>query len=117
MNDSDVQSDDHLFKIAEAHGRGAKDNHERNNSPSLKAKVSVPIDNRNQLSTPVMIAAIICFFVAGIIGGLAIGIANTANDKAGQARMEARLAQEDLIMLRAAVRAAGIHAETASDHD
>jgi hypothetical protein len=43
--------------------------------------------------------------------------AATANDRSGQARMEARLAQEDLIMLRAAVKAHGVSVETAQDHD
>jgi Na+/melibiose symporter-like transporter len=47
----------------------------------------------------------------------AASAAAVANDRSSQARMEARLAQEDLIMLRAAVRARGITVETAGDHE
>jgi hypothetical protein len=48
----------------------------------------------NSLSTPVAIAAIVVFFAAGVMGGIAISIANSADDKAVIAEREARLAQE-----------------------
>ena len=105
--------DEQLASFRKAEGA---DDHSVTHTQTVSGPTAT-FDNRTQISTPVAVAAIICFFVAGIIGGLAIGIANNANDKAGQARMEARLAQEDLIMLRAAVRASGIHVETAQDHD
>lgn len=105
MTDIDAAHDE-LFRKKQA-----ADDH------SQKSDQRVRIDNRTQIATPVAIAAIVCFFIAGLLGGLALGMAHTAEDVAGQARMEARLAQEDLIMLRAAVRASGIHVETAKDHD
>jgi hypothetical protein len=96
--------------------RAATDSHDTD-SHIENAPRGAQIVQNNQLSTPVAIAAIACFFLAGILGGVSIGMAYNANDKAGQARMEARLAQEDLIMLRAAVKAHGIAAESAHDHD
>lgn len=110
----DVDSDDHLARIAKANGKAPNDRHDVTHTQTMGGTT---VDNRMQIATPVAIAAIVCLFVAGILGGIAVGTAFNANDKAGQARMEARLAQEDLLMLRAAVRASGIHVETAQDHD
>lgn len=109
MSEADIDRQrDEMFRKA------AADSHDVTHTQTVGGPV---IDNRMQIATPVAIAAIVCLFAAGILGGIAVGTAFNANDKAGQARMEARLAQEDLIMLRAAVRAAGIHVETAQDHD
>jgi hypothetical protein len=89
-----------------------------NNSQRVaNAPGSSSINQYNTLSTPVLLAAIVCFFVAGAMGGIAIGMANTASYKAGLAEREARLAQEDLILLRAKVAAAGIQVESAGDHE
>jgi p-aminobenzoyl-glutamate transporter AbgT len=94
-----------------------RDNNSERSTNVTAAPSSSQIVQNNTLSTPVAIVAILCFFITGIIGGLAIGSASNARDVASQARMEARLAQEDLIMLRAVVRAHGIPAESAGDHE
>lgn len=60
---------------------------------------------------------LVCLFVSILVSAIAIGIAMNARDRAGLAERESRLAQEDLIMLRAAVRAHGIPADGAGDHD
>ena len=55
---------------------------------------SSSINQYNSLSTPVAIAAIVVFFAAGVLGGLAISMANTAGHNSVIAEREARLAQE-----------------------
>lgn len=113
----DRQADERFRKAGAADSHDVADNRQDRSTTNHNEARGAQIVQNNQLSTPVAIAAIVCFLIAGILGGLAIGIANTANDKAGQARMEARLAQEDLMMLRAAVKARGIDVETSHDHD
>jgi hypothetical protein len=49
--------------------------------------------------------------------GEAIDAAKRAEDGAGRAALELRLAQEDLMLLRTALRERGITVESAGDHD
>lgn len=136
----DEQPDDHLALLAKANGKAP----EIDKSVKLRSdqNVKVETDARgNTVSTPIlalMMAAALLGLVFGVLGFYAgngadrrvdamggqldavrsdAALAHAADDKSSQARMEARLAQEDLIMLRAAVRASGIHVDKSNDHD
>jgi len=55
----------------------------------------------------------VCILTAAIAAGFAIN----ASWSASIAERESRLAQEDLMLLRAAVKAHGINAESSHDHE
>lgn len=89
----DEQPDDHLSLIAKANGKAPADRHDVTHTQSVTGPV---IDNRNQLSTPVMLGFLVVVAAMGIgltVVGIQSGYASAA---AQQAERNAKLAQYQL---------------------
>lgn len=86
----DVDSDDHLGQIAKANGKAPHDRHDVTHIQKVGGAV---IDNRNQLSTPVMLGFLIVI-AAMALGLTLVGIqAGSASTSATNAERNAKLAQ------------------------
>jgi len=95
--------------------------------------MTAPVQDSNNTSATASVSfdgvAAVLFWAVGFVlvigmaiwslerSGDAIDAAERAEDGARQAALELRLAQEDLMLLRTALRERGITVETAGDHD